>query len=214
MGLLDDAIREHLELKRRAGSDPGEIARLEREALGPVTREPAADVPAPDEPPEDVVHAEPEHHHEVAYDEPPIEDATRVLVPADHEVTPPHGDPAADHADAPHHEEHPHADADDAPPHGDPITERYGQPTAEYDVASELVGPAPVPAEPAASPPVPAEEPPPAPPEGEGFTQEDEEAEPEEEDVLEETPEFLQETPDHDRLWFEQKPPRDFDFGG
>ena len=36
--------------------------------------------------------------------------------------------------------------------------------------------------------------------------------EPESEDVLEETPEFLQETPEHDRLWFEQKPPRDFDF--
>ena len=35
---------------------------------------------------------------------------------------------------------------------------------------------------------------------------------PEDEDVLEETPEFLQETPEHDRLWFEQKPPRDFDF--
>jgi hypothetical protein len=31
-------------------------------------------------------------------------------------------------------------------------------------------------------------------------------------DELEETPEFLQETPEHDRLWFEQKPPRDFDF--
>ena len=31
-------------------------------------------------------------------------------------------------------------------------------------------------------------------------------------DELEETPDFLQETPDHDRLWFEQKPPRDFDF--
>ena len=32
------------------------------------------------------------------------------------------------------------------------------------------------------------------------------------EDVLEETPEFLQDAPEHDRLWFEQKPPRDFDF--
>ena len=31
-------------------------------------------------------------------------------------------------------------------------------------------------------------------------------------DPLEETPDFLQETPEHDRLWFEQKPPRDFDF--
>jgi hypothetical protein len=37
---------------------------------------------------------------------------------------------------------------------------------------------------------------------------------PVEEDVLEETPEFLQDTPDHDRLWFEQRPPRDFDFDG
>ena len=35
---------------------------------------------------------------------------------------------------------------------------------------------------------------------------------PADEDVLEETPDFLQETPEHDRLWFEQKPPRDFDF--
>ena len=35
---------------------------------------------------------------------------------------------------------------------------------------------------------------------------------PEGDDVLEETPEFLQETPEHDRLWFEQRPPRDFDF--
>ena len=36
----------------------------------------------------------------------------------------------------------------------------------------------------------------------------------EDEDVLEETPEFLQDTPEHDRLWFEQRPPRDFDFDG
>lgn len=32
------------------------------------------------------------------------------------------------------------------------------------------------------------------------------------EDVLEETPDFLRETPDQERLWFEQQPPRDFDF--
>ena len=32
------------------------------------------------------------------------------------------------------------------------------------------------------------------------------------EDVLEETPEFLEETPEQDRLWFEQRPPKDFDF--
>jgi hypothetical protein len=41
----------------------------------------------------------------------------------------------------------------------------------------------------------------------------DEDAAPTEgdDDVLEETPEFLRESPEHDRLWFEQKPPRDFD---
>ena len=33
-------------------------------------------------------------------------------------------------------------------------------------------------------------------------------------DVLETTPEFLQDAPEHDRLWFEQRPPRDFDFDG
>ena len=36
MGLLDDAIREHLELKRRRGADPGMVAREERDALAPV----------------------------------------------------------------------------------------------------------------------------------------------------------------------------------
>jgi hypothetical protein len=36
MGLLDEAIREHLELKRRTGADPSAIARAEHEALAPV----------------------------------------------------------------------------------------------------------------------------------------------------------------------------------
>ena len=39
MGLLDDAIREHMELKRLRGADPGEVARQERDALGPVMHE-------------------------------------------------------------------------------------------------------------------------------------------------------------------------------
>ena len=44
MGLLDDAIREHLELKRRRGADPGEVDREQAEALAPVSdRELAAD---------------------------------------------------------------------------------------------------------------------------------------------------------------------------
>jgi hypothetical protein len=50
MGLLDEAIKDHLELKRRHGADPGEVARLEHEALGPARREPVAEAPAVEEP--------------------------------------------------------------------------------------------------------------------------------------------------------------------
>jgi hypothetical protein len=52
MGLLDEAIREHLELKRRRGADPGEIALQERAALDPVyqAQDAAGDGPEPDEP--------------------------------------------------------------------------------------------------------------------------------------------------------------------
>jgi hypothetical protein len=32
------------------------------------------------------------------------------------------------------------------------------------------------------------------------------------EDILEDTPDFLEEAPEDDQLWFEQKPPKDFDF--
>src|SRR6478752_6325162 len=38
MGLLDDAIREHLELKRQHGGDPTEIERQESEAFGAAAR--------------------------------------------------------------------------------------------------------------------------------------------------------------------------------
>ena len=38
MNELEEAIREHLDLKRRRGADPAEVAREEQEALAPVTR--------------------------------------------------------------------------------------------------------------------------------------------------------------------------------
>jgi hypothetical protein len=47
--MLDDAIREHLELKRRRGADPGEIAREEQEALEPVFGDEPASEAAVDE---------------------------------------------------------------------------------------------------------------------------------------------------------------------
>ena len=38
MSILDDAIREHLELKRAHGADEAELKRLEDEAFGPPSR--------------------------------------------------------------------------------------------------------------------------------------------------------------------------------
>src|SRR4051812_41661064 len=48
MGILDDAIKEHLELKRAHGASEDEIKRKEAEAFGQPRAEPAA-VAAPDE---------------------------------------------------------------------------------------------------------------------------------------------------------------------
>lgn len=49
MSILDDAIREHLELKRAHGADEAEVKRLEDEAFGPPARpeepDPAAEAP-------------------------------------------------------------------------------------------------------------------------------------------------------------------------
>ena len=45
MGILDDAIREHLDLKRRHGAEDDELARLEDEAFGPPTRPGDPDFP-------------------------------------------------------------------------------------------------------------------------------------------------------------------------
>ena len=39
MGILDDAIREHLELKRQHGVPEEELQRQEEEALGPARRD-------------------------------------------------------------------------------------------------------------------------------------------------------------------------------
>src|SRR5437870_4617292 len=49
MSILDDAIREHLELKRQHGADEAEVKRLEDEAFGPPGRpeepDPMAEAP-------------------------------------------------------------------------------------------------------------------------------------------------------------------------
>src|SRR3954452_23379526 len=48
MGLLDDAIREHLELKRRHGASEEEIVRAEHEALAPARRDDSAGAGVPE----------------------------------------------------------------------------------------------------------------------------------------------------------------------
>ena len=174
MGALDDAIREHIELKRRHGASEPDLARQEHEALGPARREASA----PGEP---------------AGEEAGMAGADLGAGPAGEdfdvaatEVVPPGAElelgPEADHAAF--------VDADpdaleDLSPEPEALSDP--EPFAETD--------------PWAEPSLPAEPAPVSGPDDAG-----------DEDVLEETPEFLQETPEHDRLWFEQKPPRDFDF--
>jgi hypothetical protein len=176
MGLLDDAIREHLELKRRHGADPDEVARQENEALGETRR---AEFARPEgaEPvaPEPVAEPEPD----AAPEPEPVAD-----------VAPPEPEPVSEPepvAEAPV-EEHEPFDIEATEP-----APRSDEPWLDEDRDE-------VPADEALDHPRTAEEPAPA-----------TEEEPSE-DVLEETPDFLQETPEHDRLWFEQRPPRDFDW--
>jgi hypothetical protein len=189
MGLLDDAIREHLELKRRRGADPGEVAREQREALDALDDQaPAGSVGSAEEAPGAAV----------------VSGAPLVDRPADTQ-----SDPLVVGADP--------ASARSA----DPV--RAGQPaeptggtatgeTAELDMSSVLgEGAEHARDDDATSAPADADEPleweMPA-----DTAAREAAAEGPDEDVLEETPDFLRDTPEQDRLWFEQRPPRDFDF--
>jgi hypothetical protein len=259
MGLLDDAIREHLELKRRRGADPAEIARAEQEALGPVRRDREPAPSAPEEPLGDAASG--------GAGEDERGDRTQILFPDDRESAPVRSDEREDAPPLPPMpgsvpgttSEHTRARDDasaEAPSAGDRLREHdLADPHADPPVRDDVAGggngdPAPpAPSRPsgdgdndappasaaAAHPGAPAE-----PDEADRardrdfldqptteYTLEDLErderrrGEPDDEDaeassgdsdVLDETPDFLQETPEHDRLWFEQRPPRDFDF--
>ncbi|HUE27841.1 MAG TPA: hypothetical protein VMP89_13785 [Solirubrobacteraceae bacterium] len=210
MGLLDDAIKEHLDLKRRRGADPTEVERLEREALGPVRR--AQHEPA------DLPTEQPETASSVAY--PDDEETEHEWTDAANEESVFDHDPEQEfEREPPRH----HEIAQEWDSHEPLDLQEPPAPAPAYESPAE--DPFPVePPPPAAATPRPSEAAPPvpAPAEDEHLDQEtaeyDIEAEqrknPDGEDVLEETPEFLQDTPDHDRLWFEQRPPRDFDFDG
>ena len=174
MGILDDAIREHLELKRQHGAAEEELRQQEAEALG-----------AP-------VDAQSEDAAELA------EGNGGQAIPEE----------ALEAEAAPEREPEPELPPEAQPELQEPEPEPEPQPTEPFEPDFEALDPE------ALDP----EEP--SPPGGDtparGFAPVEEEAEDEdaeaEGDVLEDTPDFLQETPEHDRLWFEQKPPRDFDF--
>jgi hypothetical protein len=178
MGLLDDAIREHLELKRRRGADPGEVAREQREALDTI------DGQAP---------AESAGSAQDASGPSAVSGAPLVDRPADMQPEP--------------------TAVGDVPPGAGPAepvrAAEPAEPAGGAGVLGEDVEHAP--AEDASAAPADA---------GESLEWEmpadaaarEAAAEEPDEDVLEETPDFLRDTPEQDRLWFEQRPPRDFDF--
>jgi hypothetical protein len=202
MGLLDDAIREHLELKRQHGADPAEVERQEREALGAPRQAEFAATPEEGGPAAPFDAAEPVGDEPLAAEEPATAE-----------------EPAAAGEPAP------------VPLEGDEPDEPVADAQAPVDAGEERE---PFDIE-AIEDEVPAQEPElPAPgaeagapgydedpwldeerdevPAGESLDRPREDGEEPGEDVLEDTPDFLQETPEHDRLWFEQKPPRDFDW--
>lgn len=194
MGLLDDAIRDHLELKRRSGADPGEVAREQHEALDPVERAPDALV-ADDALADAVADVAPAEHADPAIEQPELgvmaggvaEDMPDDL--ADAPAPGAHGGDETAELDM-----RTVFDDDDGTPsvaggmrRADTEGESPAEARARDDESLEWE--------------MPGEDAPAAP----------EDAEPDP-DVLEETPDFLRETPEHERLWFEQQPPRDFDF--
>jgi hypothetical protein len=239
MGILDDAIREHLELKRAHGATEDEVRRQEAEVFGALRQETAA----PGDQTELLGHAEPaedadslrpvpedeyevhrgdhavpdahDHAHEGGADpawredtdffaDTPRGDARPAAEAGAGTLEPSHGEAGPPAAPLHHNDEQHPALVDD-----DHIGREEHPPEPVFGHAAEApTAPPPVEEPPVVEPPVEIpeiEDPlPPEPPE---------EPRGDEEDVLEETPEFLQDAPEHDRLWFEQKPPRDFDFG-
>jgi hypothetical protein len=218
MGLLDDAIREHLDLKRRRGADPTDIERAEQEALGPVRR-------SPEEPQafEDENGAPPTFDHEVEGEPFDHEDDEHVAPRDDLPAAADDDDPFADEPERPLHEliaeEHEPFLEESAEPEAGPEPRADRDPEAPSGIQlrepedDELDGEPPEPASPRRRDEYSGEETVEYEVEAE-FAEEHANSGKGDEDPLEETPEFLQDTPEHDRLWFEQRPPKDFDFDG
>jgi hypothetical protein len=271
MGILDEAIKEHLELKRQHGADDSELKQLEDQAFGPPERPGSEEPSAPEAggvASAAAAEAPTEFMTQPGGEKPPVrrEPAAGIADIQEPPEKPAEPEPAAEEAAA----EEPSATEHEAIPSA-PVEhsteERHAiadQPTQMYDVEEELAAtdaPAPPdedlvaeemsearlgPVEPlppapqlpdedeeddffdeqrlseeldqaleAPGEPEPPETPAESEPESEPAPQaaaDEHDAAAADEDVLEETPEFLEETPEDDQLWFEQKPPKDFDF--
>jgi hypothetical protein len=160
MGSLDDAIREHLELKRQHGASDDEVKRQEEEAFGRGRRPAAEPAPTQDE-----------------LDDPVAPDDLEG--PDELEAAEPHsnGQPAID---------------------DEPISGIEPEPFEPDEVPSaESLEPELTVRDVRDDPPPKWDEPEPA--------------EPQSSDPLQDTPDFLEGSPEEDRLWFEQRPPKDFD---
>jgi hypothetical protein len=207
MGILDDAIREHLELKRQRGATESELKQLEDEAFGPPSRPGEPDFPeseGPGEPSGNGVATQAVTDGPGAPEEPsePMasEGALEEQPVAEHPVVEAPAEPA----------EEPEPSEEGTAPDEAPIEslETAEQPFPDEAEETELQ---PI-EEPGAAPDVVSE---PDTAEGEapdeGGVPSEEESD-DDDDVLADTPDFLKDAPEDDELWFEQGEPKDFDF--
>jgi hypothetical protein len=222
MGILDEAIREHLELKRKHGAPEDDLRRLEDEAFGPPSRPGEPDFP---EAGLAVAEVEPdfEIEPEPAEAEAPAEEATEAT---EVEQPQPADEPAddfdlgdLDSLDEPATE----APASEAETTFFDQSDDSGLELDELDLGLEEETP-PAAKDPAISFDEPGIEPTPAEPgvteehifedevTDEGASADEEESAEGDDDVLADTPDFLRDTPEDDELWFEQGEPKDFDF--
>jgi len=290
MGILDEAIKEHLELKRQHGAGESELRQLEDEAFGAAERpgdeEPVSDAlaeaptafmaqPDVDTADADETSSRRRPAPQIAdLQEAPEQEASSIEAPAEEGLPAEEEAPAMEHeavaepeADASHSTEERQAIAEqptemydveeelaaqerEAPSEEELVEEEMSEPRLapvdtlagieEADVAPEvevpaaraedtdlddefwdekrlsdeldqaLEAPAEADVEVEAAEPE-AKEEPESVAETKGESQSGSPHDPDE-DVLEETPDFLEEAPEDDQLWFEQKPPKDFDF--
>ncbi len=221
MGILDDAIREHLELKRKHGAAGSDVDRLEQEAFGPAERPGEADSEAEQAPPspdDEVVEELRAAEHGADAAEQPDRDADWLeeldLGPAEVEPAEPrtpaeqariehsHLEDTADHPTAPG-EAAEAGEAEEAVPPEPPEAAIFDQGEGEEEEAFDLE--LELPEDAAGEHPLP--------PQAESGQGSDVDASEQDEDLLEETPDFLEDAPEDERLWFERRgEPKDFDF--